>query len=44
MFRIALFVAGCVAGYVASGYFDGLLGDAKESSPSPSQKDTEATA
>ena len=34
MFRIALFVAGCVAGYIASGYLDGLLNTEEESQPS----------
>ena len=33
MFRIALFVVGCIAGYVASGYLDGLLESEEESSP-----------
>ena len=35
MFRIALFVAGCIAGYVASGYLDGLLGSEEECPVSP---------
>lgn len=44
MFRIALFVAGCIAGYVASGYFDGLLSDEEESPSASSQKNTEAAS
>ena len=42
MFRLALFIAGCVAGYVASGYVDGLLEDTEETHSSASQKNTEA--
>jgi len=42
MFRIALFVAGCIAGYVASGYLDGLLEEEDESQASSSQKNAEA--
>lgn len=44
MFRIALFVAGCIAGYVASGYLDGLLDEEEGSQSSASQKDAEATS
>lgn len=43
MFRIVLFVAGCITGYVASGYLDGLLSDEEDDSqPPPTQKGTEA--
>ena len=38
MFRIALFVAGCVAGYIASGYLDGLFNEEEESQPSSTKE------
>lgn len=44
MFRIALFVAGCIMGYVASGYLDGLLEDTKEPQESPTPKRAETTS
>lgn len=44
MFRFALFVAGCIAGYVASGYLDGLLNEEEASQSSASQKDAGATS
>ena len=44
MFRIALFVAGCVVGYIASGYLDGLLQDTEERPESPTPKSAEATS
>lgn len=40
MLRIALFVAGCITGYIASGYLEGLL-DAKDDNQSPSLKRSE---
>ncbi len=42
MFRLALFIAGCVAGYVASGYVDGLLEETEETDSSTSQENAEA--
>lgn len=38
MFRIALFVVGCIVGYVASGYLDGLLKAEEENLASDVQK------
>lgn len=45
MFRIAVFVAGCIVGYVASGYIDGLLSDDEEEGQvAPSQNGAEASS
>lgn len=44
MYRIALFLAGCVVGYVASGYVEGLLEEDDEQQPSRSRRETEASA
>lgn len=43
MYRIAYFVAGCIVGYIASGYVEGFF-EAENRENIPSSKETEVEA
>lgn len=43
MYRFVYFVAGCIVGYIASGYVEGFL-EAEEREEIPSCKETEVEA
>lgn len=43
MYRIACFVAGCIVGYIVSGYVEGFF-EAEEREDIPSGKETEVEA